>query len=41
MTETHADTLDNVTRLAGNRPLHDGCQQLALPSFAQADLALL
>ena len=40
MTEPHADAADNVTRLGGNRPLYDGCQQLALPSFAQADLAM-
>lgn len=40
MTEPLADNCDNVTRLTGSRPLHDGCQQLALPSFAQADLAL-
>ena len=40
MSEPHAESVDNVTRLAGTRPLHDGCQQLALPSFALADLAL-
>lgn len=35
-----ADTNDNVTRLAGDRPLYDGCQQLALPSLTHADPAL-
>ena len=40
MTEQAADTIDNVTRLGSERPLYDGCQQLALPSFALADLAL-
>ena len=40
MTEPIADTGDNVTSLGGNRPLYDGCQQLALPSFAHADLPM-
>ena len=40
MSETHLEIADNVTRLAANRPLYDGCQQLALPGFAQADLVL-
>ncbi len=40
MNQPQAETPDNVTRLAANRPLHDGCQQLALPGFALADLAL-
>jgi hypothetical protein len=35
-----ADSNDNVTRLAGERPLYDGCQQLALPSLTHADPAL-
>jgi CRP/FNR family transcriptional regulator len=40
MSETAATIGDNVTRLAGDRTPYDGCQQLALPSLAHADLAL-
>jgi len=40
MSVQQVDPSENVTRLAGDRPLHDGCQQLALPSFAQADSAM-
>jgi CRP/FNR family transcriptional regulator len=40
MNQPRAETIDNVTRLAASRLLHDGCQQLALPGFAQADPTL-
>lgn len=45
MTETTAADsalaeCNETTPLGGNRPLYDGCQQLALPSFALADLAM-
>jgi CRP/FNR family transcriptional regulator len=40
MNVQHADSSDNVTRLAGDRLLYDGCQQLALPSLTHADPSL-
>ena len=40
MTTPQPDSTGNVTRLAEDRALYDGCQQLALPSLAQADAAM-
>ena len=39
MSVQQTDPSDDVTRMAADRPLYDGCQQLALPSLAQADMA--